>query len=69
MVWGGDNSGSGSSIGKVSSDEVTGVWEVGEGVGGNGESGKGVVSVFPSIFCGGVYRYLHSQAREVWQRV
>ena len=61
-VGGEGSSGSGSGIGTVSSDDVTGVWEVGEGVGGDGESGKGVVSVSPSIFCGGFYGYPHSWA-------
>ena len=52
-------------IGAVSGDKVVG-GNTGEGVGGCRESGKGMVSASPSIFCGGFYRYLHSQAREVW---
>ena len=65
VVWGGDSSGSTSWIGTVSGDEVAGDRVTGEGVGGCGESGKGMVSVSPSIFCGGFYRYLHSWAQSV----
>ena len=60
-IMGGDSSlGSVSGIGIVLLDKLMG--EVGEGFGGVGESGKGVVSASPSIFCGGFYRYLHSWA-------
>ena len=69
IVCGGESSGRASIIGTVSGDMVTGDWVTGEEVGGCGESGKGVVLASPSIFCGGFYGYLHSQARAVWWRV
>ena len=69
IVWGGDSLGIDSVIGTVSGDEVAGKRVTGDGVGGCGESGKGVVSASPSIFCGGFYRYPHSRARDVWRRV
>ena len=62
MVGVGRNGGSCSWIGMVLLDIVVGVSYGREGVGGEGELGKGVVSVSPSIFCGGFYRYLHSWA-------
>ena len=65
MVWGGDSLGRVSMIGTVLGDKVAGDWATGEGVGGCGESGKGVVSASPSIFCGGFYGYLHSRAQRV----
>ena len=69
MVWGGDSSGTDLVIGTVSGDKLAGDCMTGEGVGGCGESGKGVVSASPSIFCGGFYRYPHSRARKVWRGV
>ena len=68
-MCGGDSSGRDSVIGTVGRDRLLGECVTGDGVGGCGESGKGVVSVSPSIFCGGFYRYPHSRAQEVWRRV
>ena len=53
---------SGSRSGTVLLGMVVGLWSGGEGVGGDGDPGKGMVSASPSIFCGGFYRYPHSQA-------